>query len=104
MPPNVVLTPLALLTAPRDRAPVTGIEDTNEEAMLQTPRASISWVASIVLPSAGEDRSDDRRSTLILFTVATATDSSNDTCPVAVEKRSGRTKWFKEIPKAKVDI
>lgn len=53
-PPKVVLTPLALLTAPLERAPDTGMELTKELAMLQMPNASISWVASMVLPSAGK--------------------------------------------------
>lgn len=52
MPPNVVLTPLALLTAPRERAPVTGIDFTNDETMLHIPKANISCVASMLLPSA----------------------------------------------------
>lgn len=54
MPPNVVRTPLALLTAPLDKAPVTGIDVKKDDTMLQAPKANISWVASIVLPSAVE--------------------------------------------------
>lgn len=52
MPPNVVCTPLALLTAPLDSAPDTGIEPANDETRLHSPRANISCVASILLPSA----------------------------------------------------
>lgn len=52
MPPNVVLTPLALFTAPLDNAPVTGIDCTNDDAILQAPNANISCVASIVFPLA----------------------------------------------------
>ena len=52
MPPNVVCTPLALLTAPLESAPVTGIEPKHDEATLHKPRANISWVASIVFPFA----------------------------------------------------
>lgn len=53
MPPRVVRTPLALLTAVRVNDPVTGIDCTNEPSRLHIPSASISCVASIVLPLAG---------------------------------------------------
>lgn len=52
IPPNVVLTPDALFTAPLERAPDTGTDWTNEDAMLQIPRANISCVASTAFPSA----------------------------------------------------
>lgn len=50
-PPKVVLTPLAWFTAPLDNAPETGMELTKDEAMLQIPKANISWVESMDLPS-----------------------------------------------------
>lgn len=52
IPPNVVCTPLALLTAPLDKAPVTGMEPTNDDAILHKPMANISCVASIDFPLA----------------------------------------------------
>lgn len=52
MPPSVVRTPLALLTAVRVNEPVTGIDCTNDPTKLHNPSANISWVASIVLPLA----------------------------------------------------
>lgn len=54
MPPKVVFTPLALLTAPRDKEPVTGIDLAKEDTMLQSPMANISCVASMAFPSAVE--------------------------------------------------
>lgn len=42
MPPNGVFTPLALFTAPRDKAPDIGMEPTNDEIKLEAPNASIS--------------------------------------------------------------
>lgn len=56
IPPKVVCTPLALFTAPLDKAPVTGMELTKEDAMLHSPSANISWVASIDFPLAKNDR------------------------------------------------
>lgn len=41
-----VLAPLALLTALLVNAPHVGIECTHDPKILQTPRVSISWVAS----------------------------------------------------------
>lgn len=41
-----VLAPLALLTALLVNAPHVGIERTHDPNILQTPRVSISWVAS----------------------------------------------------------
>jgi hypothetical protein len=52
IPARVVLTPEALLTAVLVKEPVMGIERTKEPIMLQSPRASISCVASIALPFA----------------------------------------------------
>jgi hypothetical protein len=52
MPPAVVLTPLAELTAVREKEPVVGIEEKKEPAKLQNPRAIISWLASTGLPPA----------------------------------------------------
>lgn len=51
-PPNVVRTPLALLTVVRVNEPVVGIEWKNELSKLHIPNANISCVASIVLPLA----------------------------------------------------
>lgn len=42
MPPNGVFTPLALFTAPRDKAPDMGMDPTKDEIRLQAPKASIS--------------------------------------------------------------
>lgn len=52
IPPSVVRTPLALLTAVRVNEPVTGIDCTNAPTKLHIPSANISCVASIVLPLA----------------------------------------------------
>lgn len=52
IPPNVVRTPLALLTAVRVNEPVTGIDWKNDPTKLHNPSANISCVASIVLPFA----------------------------------------------------
>lgn len=52
IPPNVVRTPLALLTAVRVNDPVTGIDWKNEPTRLHIPSANISCVASMVLPLA----------------------------------------------------
>lgn len=52
IPPSVVLTPLALLTAVRVNEPVTGIDWKNDPNKLHRPSASISCVASIVRPLA----------------------------------------------------
>ena len=52
MPPKVVFTPLEWFTAPLDKAPLTGIDPTKDEAMLHRPNASISWVLSTGFPSA----------------------------------------------------
>lgn len=52
IPPNVVRTPLALLTAVRVNEPVTGIDWKNDPTRLHNPSANISCVASIVLPFA----------------------------------------------------
>jgi hypothetical protein len=41
-----VLAPLALLTALLVNAPDVGIDCTHDPSILQTPRVSISWVAS----------------------------------------------------------
>jgi len=63
-PPNVVFTPLALFTAPRDNAPDMGMDPTNDDIKLHAPSASISCVASTVLPSAEsklQQRVRDRR-------------------------------------------
>lgn len=61
MPPNVVCTPDALLTAVRVNDPVTGIDWKNEPKMLHRPSASISWVASTVLPLAeNKDQRNER--------------------------------------------
>lgn len=53
MPPAGVRTPDALLTAVLVNDPVTGIERTNEPAILHRPKAIISWVASTAFPLAG---------------------------------------------------
>lgn len=52
IPPRVVRTPLALLTAVLVNEPVTGIDCTNAPTKLHNPSANISCVASIVLPLA----------------------------------------------------
>lgn len=52
MPPSVVRTPLALFTAVRVNDPVVGIDWKKEPHKLHRPSASISWVASMVLPLA----------------------------------------------------
>ena len=52
IPPSVVRTPLALLTAVRVNEPVTGIDCTKAPTKLHIPSANISCVASIVLPFA----------------------------------------------------
>lgn len=54
IPPSVVRTPLALLTAVRVNEPVTGIDWKNAPTKLHKPSASISCVASIVFPFAIE--------------------------------------------------
>lgn len=54
IPPSVVRTPLALLTAVRVNEPVTGIDWKNAPTKLHRPSANISCVASIVLPFAIE--------------------------------------------------
>jgi len=52
MPLIGVLTPDALLTAVRVKLPVVGIDLTKLPNMLQSPSASISWLASRVFPLA----------------------------------------------------
>lgn len=52
MPPSVVRTPLALLTAVRVNEPVTGIDWKNDPNKLHIPNANISCVESIVRPLA----------------------------------------------------
>ena len=54
MPPMVVRTPLAELTAVREKEPVVGMDEKNEPKKLQKPRAIISWLASTGLPPARE--------------------------------------------------
>lgn len=51
-PPRGVRTPLALLTAEREKDPATGIERAKLPSMLHRPRAIISWEASTTLPPA----------------------------------------------------
>lgn len=51
-PPIGVLTPEALLTAVRVKLPVVGIDFTKLPNTLQSPSASISWLASRVFPLA----------------------------------------------------
>jgi hypothetical protein len=50
-----VLAPLALLTTLLENAPHVGIEHTHDPNILQTPRVSISWVASNVGPVAEQN-------------------------------------------------
>lgn len=45
-------TPLALLTAVREKDAVTGYDDTKEPNILLAPKAIISWLASIRWPLA----------------------------------------------------
>ena len=59
IPPKVVRTPDAELTAVLENEPVVGIEDTKEPITLQIPRAIISWLASIGFPPAAEKRDYD---------------------------------------------
>ena len=47
-----VLTPLELLTAVLENDPVVGMDWTKLPRRLQIPRATISWLASTVLPPA----------------------------------------------------
>ncbi|KOC65146.1 hypothetical protein WH47_02011, partial [Habropoda laboriosa] len=49
---RVVFTPDEWFTAPRLRPPLTGMEETKAETTLQAPKANISCVASIGLPSS----------------------------------------------------
>ena len=56
IPPNVVLTPLAALTAERPNEAVTGIEPTKEPNVWQQPRATISWEAATGRLAAGKKR------------------------------------------------
>ena len=51
-PANVVRTPLAACIADRPKDAVTGIEPINDPTNWHTPKATISWDASIVLPGA----------------------------------------------------
>lgn len=55
MPPNGVLTPLALLMAERVNEPVTGIEETKPPIRLLKPKATISWLAFTTLPFATKE-------------------------------------------------
>ena len=59
MPPNGVLTPLALLTAVLEKDPVVGMDWTKDPSILQTPRATISWLASTCLPPAGKGKGNE---------------------------------------------
>lgn len=54
MPPSVVRTPLALLTAVRVSEPVTGIDWKNDPTKLHIPSANISCVPSNCRPLATE--------------------------------------------------
>ena len=51
-PPAGVLTPVAALTAVREKDPVTGMEEKKEPTKLHSPRAIISWLASMGFPCA----------------------------------------------------
>ncbi len=48
IPASRVLPPMALLTAVLESAPVTGKPCISPEAILQAPKAIISWLASMV--------------------------------------------------------
>lgn len=51
-PANGVLIPLAWLTADLVKAPQVGMDLKKDPKMLHKPRATISWVASSILPVA----------------------------------------------------
>lgn len=51
-PPAVVFTPLALLTAVREKEPVVGYAWKKLAAKLHNPSAIISWLASTCFPPA----------------------------------------------------
>lgn len=61
IPPSVVRTPLALLTAVRVNEPVTGIDWKNDPNKLHIPNASISCVESIVRPLAIRRRAREKK-------------------------------------------
>ena len=56
-----VLTPLELLTAVLEKDPVVGMDWTKLPRRLQTPSATISWLASTVFPPARERQILSRR-------------------------------------------
>jgi len=53
MPPKVVFTPDAELTAVLENDPVTAMDDTKAPIRLHAPRATSSWLASTGFPPAG---------------------------------------------------
>jgi hypothetical protein len=65
-----VLAPLALLTAPLVKAPHVGIEQTHDPNILQTPRVSISWVASNDGPVAEQENHSENYKAFIRIIVA----------------------------------
>lgn len=65
-----VLAPLALLTALLVKAPHVGMEETHDPNILQTPRVSISWVASNDGPVAGQKIHSGNYKVFIYISVA----------------------------------
>lgn len=95
MPPSVVRTPLALLTAVRVNEPVTGIDWKKAPTKLHIPSANISCVASIVLPFAvANNNSNSLNDQIIQFRLVLF---ENDTYKTLSQRR-----YFLELKSSEV--